>query len=199
MGRRLCVGLQELRRRRAVRYRGARLRLARADDERADDAGRQDRARRSRARHRHPPLPAASAGPRDLDQRHGLDLRLDRRAQASRQARRQCRACPLRRDAGEGRGRHHRGRLHDQGPGAAGRAPIRPGSPPPAFSTRSTSGCRKPWPTAPRPDAGRRYCASVSFFAADDFARAVRATRRTFSFSRSRSFATCLICRTISG
>ena len=38
MGRRLCVGVQELRRRRAVRHRGARLRLARADDERADDA-----------------------------------------------------------------------------------------------------------------------------------------------------------------
>ena len=38
MGGRLCVGVQELRRRRAVRHRGARLRLARADDERADDA-----------------------------------------------------------------------------------------------------------------------------------------------------------------
>ena len=41
---------------------------------------------------------------------------------------------------------------------------------------------------APRSPSSRR-----------SFARAVRATRRTFSFSRSRSFATCLICRTISG
>ncbi len=37
VGRRLRVGLQELRRRRAVRHRRARLRLARADDERADE------------------------------------------------------------------------------------------------------------------------------------------------------------------
>ncbi len=45
---------------------------------------------------------------------------------------------------------------------------------------------------------GPRYCASVSFFTAD-LARAERATRRAFSFSRSRSLATCLICLTISG
>ena len=45
MVRRLCVGLQELRRRRAVRHRGAGLRLARPDDLRADDAGRPDRAK----------------------------------------------------------------------------------------------------------------------------------------------------------
>ena len=74
---RLCLGLQELRRRRAVRHGGARLRLARADDQRADDAGRQDRAGRGRARHRDPPFPPASAGARHLDQRHRLDLRLD--------------------------------------------------------------------------------------------------------------------------
>ena len=81
--------LQELRRRRAVRHRGARLRLARPDDQRVDDARRQDRARRSRARHRDPPLPPASAGARDLDQRHRLGVRLDRRLEAPRQARRQ--------------------------------------------------------------------------------------------------------------
>ncbi len=42
---RLCLGLQELRRRRAVRHRGAGLRLARPDDLGADHAGRQDRWR----------------------------------------------------------------------------------------------------------------------------------------------------------
>ena len=43
MERRLSVGLQELRRRRAVRYRGAGLWLTRPDDFRADVARRQDR------------------------------------------------------------------------------------------------------------------------------------------------------------
>ena len=38
MVRRLCLGLQELRRRRAVRHRGAGIRLARADDLGADHA-----------------------------------------------------------------------------------------------------------------------------------------------------------------
>jgi isocitrate dehydrogenase len=42
----------------------------------------------------------------------------------------------------KGHGRHHRGRLHDQGPGAAGRRRSGHGSPPPAFSTRSTRGCK---------------------------------------------------------
>ena len=60
-------------------------------------------------------------GERDLDQLGRLDLRLDARARAPRQARQQCRAREIRRDAGEGHGRHRRVRLHDQGPGAAGR------------------------------------------------------------------------------
>ena len=49
---RLRLGLQELRRRRAVRHRGAGLRLARADDQRADDArtARPSRRRRRTAR-----------------------------------------------------------------------------------------------------------------------------------------------------
>ena len=60
--RRLCLGLQELRRRRAVRHGGAGLRLAGPDDQRAVHARRQDGGSRSRARHRHPPLSRASEG-----------------------------------------------------------------------------------------------------------------------------------------
>ena len=108
MVRRLRLGLQELRRRRAVRHGGAGLRLARPDDLGADDAGRQDRGSRGRARHRHPPLPPAPEGQGDLDQLDRLDLRLDARPRAPRQARRQRRAEALRRDAGEGLRRHRR-------------------------------------------------------------------------------------------
>ena len=86
---RLRLGLQELRRRRAVRHRCAGVRLARPHDQRPHDAGRQDRRGRGRARHRHAPLPRASEGQRDLHQRHRLDLRLDARARSPRQARRQ--------------------------------------------------------------------------------------------------------------
>ena len=60
-------------------------------------------------------------GKRDLDQLGRLDLRLDARARAPRQARQQRRAGEVRRHAGEGHGRHRRGRLHDQGPRAPGR------------------------------------------------------------------------------
>ena len=120
--RRLCLGLQELRRRRAVGHGGAGLRLARPDDLGADDAGRQGGRGGSRARHRDAPLSPAPEGPGDLDQLGRLDLRLDARPRAPRQARRQCRAREVRRDAGEGRGRHRRGRLHDQGPRASGRS-----------------------------------------------------------------------------
>ena len=80
MERRLCLGLQELRRRCAVRHGGAGLRLAGPDDHRADDARRQDRGSRSRAWHGDAPLPRASEGQGDLDQLHRLDLRLDARA-----------------------------------------------------------------------------------------------------------------------
>ena len=78
--RRLRLGLQELRRRRAVRHGGAGLRLARPDDLGADDAGRQDRGGRSRPRHGDAPLPPAPEGQGDLDQLDRLDLRLDARA-----------------------------------------------------------------------------------------------------------------------
>ena len=91
---RLRVGLQELRRRRAVRHGRARLRLARPDDQRADDAGRQDGGGRGRARHGHAPLPRASEGPRHLDQLDRLDLRLDPRPRPPRQARQQRRRSP---------------------------------------------------------------------------------------------------------
>ena len=88
VGGRLRVGVQELRRRRAVRHDRPGLRLARADDVGADDARRQDGRGRGGPRHRHPALPRAPEGQQDLDQPDRLDLRLDRRAQAPRQARR---------------------------------------------------------------------------------------------------------------
>ena len=89
---RLCLGVQELRRRRAVRHRRAGLRLARPDDLGADDAGRQDRRGRGRPRHRDAPLPRAPEGQGDLDQLHRLDLRLDPRPRPPGQARRQRRS-----------------------------------------------------------------------------------------------------------
>ena len=92
--RQVRLGLQELRRRRAVGPGRAGLRLARPDDLGADDPGRQDRRGRGGARHRHPPLSPAPAGQGDLDQPDRLDLRLDRRPQVPR---------PLRRHARRGR------------------------------------------------------------------------------------------------
>jgi isocitrate dehydrogenase len=56
------------------------------DDLGADDPRWQDRRGRGRAWHRDPPLPRAPEGQGDLDQLHRLDLRLDRRPQAPRQA-----------------------------------------------------------------------------------------------------------------
>ena len=64
---------------------------------RADDAGRQDRRGRGRARHRDPPLPRAPEGQQDLDQPDRVDLRLDRRPRAPRQARRHPRGHGVRR------------------------------------------------------------------------------------------------------
>ena len=51
MERRICLGLQELRRRRAVRHYRTGLRLARPDDLGADDARRQDGRARGFTRH----------------------------------------------------------------------------------------------------------------------------------------------------
>ena len=64
-----------------------------------DDPRRQDRRGRSRTRHRHPPLSSAPEGRGDLDQLHRLDLRLDRRVEAPREARRQRAAAKLCRNA----------------------------------------------------------------------------------------------------
>src|SRR3954469_19545478 len=121
MVRRLCLGLQELRRRRAVRHGGAGLRLAGPDDLGSPHSRRQDRGSRSRPRHGDPPLPRAPEGQGDLDQLDRVDLRLDPRPVAPRQARQQCRARQVRQHPGEGLRRHRRGRLHDQGPRAPGR------------------------------------------------------------------------------
>ena len=92
------------------------------DDLGADDPGRADRRGRGGARDGDAALSRAPEGARHLDQFHRLDLRLDRRAQAPRQARRQCRACALRRDARPGGGRDGRIGRDDQGSRAAGRA-----------------------------------------------------------------------------
>src|SRR6266566_838037 len=68
MVRRLCMGLQELRWRRAVRYRRAGLWLTRSDDVGADDAGRQGGRSGGRAWHGDAPLPPAPERRADLDQ-----------------------------------------------------------------------------------------------------------------------------------
>ena len=111
MVRRLCLGLQELRWRRAVRHRRAGLRLARPDDLGADDAGRQDGGGRSRPWHGDAALPRASEGQGDLDQLDRLDLCLDPGAVAPRQARQQRSVGQVRQDAGEGLRRNRRSRL----------------------------------------------------------------------------------------
>ena len=108
VGGRLPLGLQELRRRRAVGHRRAGLRLARPHDLRAHDAGRQDRRGRGRPRHGDAPLPPAPAGQADVDQPDRLDLRLDRRPHAPRQARRHARR--VTEFAETSRGRHQDGR-----------------------------------------------------------------------------------------
>src|SRR5271166_3936912 len=119
---RLRVGVQELRRRRAVGHDRAGLRVARPHDQRLDVARRPDGGGGGGARHRYAPLPRAPEGARDVDQFDRLDLRLDAGSRPSRQARRQREARQIRRDAREGLRRHGRGGLYDQGPRAVGRA-----------------------------------------------------------------------------
>ena len=125
--RQVRLGLQELRRRRAVGPGRPGLRLTGPDDLGPDDARRQDDRGRGGARHRHPPLPHAPAGQGDLDQPDRLDLRLDRRPQVSRQVRRHARGGALRRDARAGLRRDGRERQDDQGPRASSSAPSRRG------------------------------------------------------------------------
>ena len=91
VGGRLRLGLQELRRRRAVRLGRAGLRLARSHDVRADDARRQDRRGRGRARHGHAPLPRAPEGQADVDEPDRVDLRVDARPRVPRSVRRHAR------------------------------------------------------------------------------------------------------------
>src|SRR5437764_1375413 len=111
--RRLCVGLQELRRRRAVRYAGAGLRFARHDDLGITDPGRQHRRDGGGARHGHAPLPSAPAGQGNLDQPDRLDLRLDERAALSRHLRQHPRCRPLCRSLGKGLHRDRRAWRYD--------------------------------------------------------------------------------------
>ena len=94
VGGRLRLGLQELRRRRAVRHRGAGLRLARPDDLGAGHPGRPHGRGRGRARHGDPALPPAPAGQGDVDQPDRVDLRLDPGPGAPRQAGRHPRGDP---------------------------------------------------------------------------------------------------------
>ena len=92
------------------------------DDLDPDHPRRQDGRGRGGARHRHAPLPPAPAGQGDLDQPDRVDLRLDRRAQVSRQVRRHPRGGQVRRDARARLRRDRRGRQDDQG----SRDPRRP-------------------------------------------------------------------------
>src|SRR3954452_2655890 len=119
------MGVQELRRRRAVRHGRPGLRLARADDLGADDARRQDRRGRGRARDRHPPLPPAQAGQAHLDEYDRVHLRVDARPGGARPARRDARGLGVRRDARARVHRNRRGGQDDQRPRAARRP--RPG------------------------------------------------------------------------
>ena len=121
VGGRLRLGVQELRRRRAVRHRRAGLRLARPHDQRAHDARRQDGRGRGRPRHRHAPLPPAPAGQADLDQPDRLDLRVDARPAPPRRAGRHARGRALRRHARARVRRDGRERQDDQGPRPARR------------------------------------------------------------------------------
>ena len=102
VGRRLRVGVQELRRRRPVGLGRAGLRLARPHDLGAADARRQDRRGRGRARHGDPPLPRAPEGQADVDQPDRVDLRVDAGPQVPRPVRRHARRREVRRRAREG-------------------------------------------------------------------------------------------------
>ena len=100
VGGRLCLGLQELRRRRSVGHRSAGFRVARSDDFGTDDTRRQDGRGGSSAWHGDTPLPDAPAGKTHLDQSDRLDLRLDGRPQAPWQTGQHATGNGLRRDPG---------------------------------------------------------------------------------------------------
>src|SRR3954471_15051419 len=121
MGGRLRVGVQELRRRRAIRHRRAGVRLARPDDQCADDARRRHGRGRGRPRNGDAPFPSAPAGQAHLHEPHRLDLRLDARAASPGTHGRHARRHGVRRRAGARVCRDGRERKDDQGPRAAGR------------------------------------------------------------------------------
>ncbi len=104
--RRLRLGLQELRRRRSVGHGCSGLRLARPDDLGSPVPRWPHGRSRSCPRHGYPSLPPAPEGSGNLDQLDRIDLRLDPWPGPPRQARRQCRSCQLRNDAGKGLHRH---------------------------------------------------------------------------------------------
>jgi isocitrate dehydrogenase len=85
-------------------------------------AGWQSGRGRGRPRHGDAALPRAPEGPRNLDQFHRFDFRLDSRAHPPRQARQQPGAGEIRHHPGKGHRRHGGIRLHDQGPRAPHRA-----------------------------------------------------------------------------
>jgi isocitrate dehydrogenase len=121
VGGRLRLGVQELRRRRAVGHRGAGLRLARPDDVGADDSGRQDGRGRGGARDVTRHFRQHQAGKPTSTNPIASIYAWTRGAGAPRQARRHPGGDRLCRDA-RGRGRAHgRGRQDDQGPRTPGR------------------------------------------------------------------------------
>ena len=97
------------------------FRLARSHDLGAAQPRRQDRRGRGGAWHGDAPLPRTSEGQGDIDQFDRLDLRLDARPLASRQARRQCRTRQIRPNAGKGLREDGGVRLHDKGSRASRR------------------------------------------------------------------------------
>jgi hypothetical protein len=70
-----------------------------------------DRRGRGGARHSHPPLPRASERQGDFDQLHRLDRPLVARPRHRAKLDGQCQVGQIRRDAGEGHGRHLRAGL----------------------------------------------------------------------------------------
>jgi hypothetical protein len=116
MERRLRVGLQELRWRRAERHRGTGLWIVGLDDQCADHPGRQDHGGRGRARHGDPPLSHASARQAHQHQPHRQHLRVDEGSGVPWEAGRQCTADRLLRQVGAGLHPYRGKRQDDQGP-----------------------------------------------------------------------------------
>src|SRR4051794_8186522 len=119
------MGVQELRRRCAVRHGRRGLRPAGSEPLGADAGGGEARRGRGRAGPRPPPLPPAPAGQADLDEPDRVDLRVDARPGGARPARRDARGLGVRRDARARVRRNRRGGQDDERPRVAHRP--RPG------------------------------------------------------------------------